>query len=640
MRRRSSASGKLAKARRQKAGMRNVATVRKRGSSEAGQETEVVRLRRELEEAREQQTAAADVLQVISRSTFDLRAVLDTLVESAARVCEALNATIYLRDGAVAVIHSHFGPLEVTPVGTRQVLNINWVGGHAMLEARTIHVPDLLNSDEYPEGRKIASRLGHRTTLAVPLLRNETAIGAILLRHQEVRPFTGRQIAQVQNFAAQAVIAIENARLLNELRQRTADLSESLEQQTATSQVLRIISSSPGELQRVFQATLENATRLCEAKFGVIFYYSDGAFHPAAELNTPTAYSEFIRQRGSFPPAAGSTFELLIRTKQVINITDATAQGQFSSNAAAKFGGARSQISVPMLKEDELIGAIAIYRQEVLPFTEKQIELVKNFAAQAVIAIENARLLNELRERTHEVVKLNQQLEKRVADQVGEIERMGRLRRFLPPQVADLIVASGTEKQLESHRREITALFCDLRGFTGFSESSDPEDVMALLADYHAAIGTIINKYSGTLERYAGDGVMVIFNDPVPVENPALQAVLMALEMRTAIEALMAKWRLLGHDIGFGIGIAHGFATLGTIGFEGRRDYAAIGTVSNVASRLCDEAKPGQILISPRVMLAVEKAVTGEPAGEFALKGIRRPMMAYNVLASSVSKSN
>jgi class 3 adenylate cyclase len=213
---------------------------------------------------------------------------------------------------------------------------------------------------------------------------------------------------------------------------------------------------------------------------------------------------------------------------------------------------------------------------------------------------------------------------------------MGRLRRFLPPQVADLIVASGTEKQLESHRREITALFCDLRGFTGFSESSDPEDVMALLRDYHAAIGEIIIKYSGTLERFAGDGVMVIFNDPVPVENPALQAVLMALDMRTAIGGMIEKWR----DLGFGIGIAHGFATLGTIGFEGRFDYAAIGTVSNVASRLCDEAKPGQILISPRVRQAVEKAIMVEAVGEFALKGIRRPMMAYNVLGSLRSKPN
>jgi class 3 adenylate cyclase len=212
---------------------------------------------------------------------------------------------------------------------------------------------------------------------------------------------------------------------------------------------------------------------------------------------------------------------------------------------------------------------------------------------------------------------------------------MGRLRRFLPPQVADLIVASGTEKQLESHRREITALFCDLRGFTGFSEASAPEDVMALLRDYHAAIGEIIIKYSGTLERYAGDGVMVVFNDPVPVDKPALRAVQMALETRDAIGALTEKWRRLGHDIGFGIGIEHGHATLGTIGYEGRFDYAAIGTVSNVASRLCDEAKPGQILISPRVLMAVEDAVTVEPVGEFELKGIRRPIAAYNVLAAA-----
>jgi adenylate cyclase len=469
--------------------------------------------------------------------------------------------------------------------------------------------------------------------LGVPLLHNGSPIGVIGLLRTVVKPFTEKQIELVTSFADQAVIAIENARLLSELR-------ESLQEQTATSEVLQVISSSPGDLQPVFAAMLEKAVRICDATFGNIYRWDGDALQLVATHNTPPAYAEH-RKHSPFRAEQNNSVAQMITSKKVVHLLDAAANETYATRrdptvvAAVELGGIRSALIVPMLKENELVGAFIVSRQEVRPFTEKQIALVTNFAAQAVIAIENARLLMELRERTEEVEKLNQHLESRVADQVDEIERTGRLRRFLPPQVADLIVASGTEKQLESHRREITALFCDLRGFTGFSESSDPEDVMTLLRDYHAAIGEIIVKYNGTLERYAGDGVMVVFNDPIPVDNPALQAVLMALEMREAIGALTERWRQLGHEIGFGIGIAHGYATLGTIGFEGRFDYAAIGTVSNVASRLCDEAKPGQILISPRVLMAVKDAVTVEPVGEFELKGIRRPIAAYNVLATA-----
>ncbi len=417
----------------------------------------------------------------------------------------------------------------------------------------------------------------------------------------------------------------------------TRERDEALEQQTATSDILKVISRFTFDLQLVLDTLIETAARLCSAKRGVIFRRDGALYRAAAFYNATAELIEFVRHHPITPGRQTITARVALE-RRAIHVADLQDDAEYSY-ALSDTEPIRTELGVPMFRGDDLVGVFILYKLKVEPFTDKQVELVTTFADQAVIAIENVRLLNELRERTQEVEKLNQHLEQRVSDQVGEIERMGRLRRFLPPQVADLIVASGSEKQLESHRREITALFCDLRGFTGFTESADAEDVIALLREYHAAVGEKIIKYSGTLERYAGDGVMVVFNDPVLVENPELQAVLMALETREAIGALTSKWRRFGHDIGFGIGIAHGYATLGTIGFEGRFDYAAIGTVSNVASRLCDEAKPGQILISPRVLVAVENAVKVEPVGEFELKGIRRPLAAYSVVAVQIKNA-
>ena len=238
-----------------------------------------------------------------------------------------------------------------------------------------------------------------------------------------------------------------------------------------------------------------------------------------------------------------------------------------------------------------------------------------------------------LEEQSAQLAEWNRTLEQRVKEQLAELERVGRLKRFLSPQLAELIVSSEDERLLESHRRDITVVFCDLRGFTAFSETGEPEEVMGVLREYHEAMGALIFRFEGTLERFAGDGLMVFFNDPVPCEYPAAQAVKMVVGMRERLGELIAWWRKRGHQLGFGVGIAQGYATMGKIGFEGRFDYAAIGTVTNLASRLCDEAQTEQILISQRVFGAVEEMVDVEPMGELALKGLNRPITTYNVLS-------
>src|SRR6516165_10434314 len=365
MRRRSRASSKPTKARSRKAKVPNA--VRHSSSFASGQETEVVRLRRELDEAREQQAATADVLKSISRSTFDLKAVLDTLAESAAAVCEALNATIYLRDEDFAITGAHFGPLPLggTPIGTRQALNINWLSGRAVLEARTIHVADLSKSDEYPEGKELARRFGHRTTLTVPLLRDQKAIGGICVRRREVRPFTDKQIAQVQNFAAQAVIAIENTRLLSELR-------ESLDHQTATADILRVIASTPEDSNRALDTIAQTAAKMFDAA-NVHFRRVEGDVLRIIGAAGPTA-AKVREALPDFPleppdltdPAVRCVFE----NRQIIfeDRRAALASERGKITQVYRDLPVGSQAFTPLSRQGEAIGLMIVTRSEVRPF--------------------------------------------------------------------------------------------------------------------------------------------------------------------------------------------------------------------------------------------------------------------------------
>jgi adenylate cyclase len=236
-----------------------------------------------------------------------------------------------------------------------------------------------------------------------------------------------------------------------------------------------------------------------------------------------------------------------------------------------------------------------------------------------------------IRQQATELAEWNRELEQRVEEQVAQIDRMGRLKRFLSPQLADLIVSSGDESFLESHRCEITVVFCDLRGFVAFAETSEPEVTMTVLREYHAALGDLVFRFDGTLERFTGDGLMVFFNDPLPCPDASIRSVRMGVAMQNRVAELAAGWRRSGHDLGFSVGIAQGFATLGRVGFEGRFDYAAIGTVTNLAARLCDAASAGQMLVSQRVHAAVEDLVVSTEVKELQLKGFSRPITAYEI---------
>ena len=372
---------------------------------------------RELAEAREQQTATSEVLKVISSSLGELEPVLQSMLANAMRICDAKFGIMFeYSDGTYRSLSSLGVPQQYEEhCRQKRAWGPDTLLGRVARTKKTVHIADVRSDRAYlqrdPNRVAAVELTGQRTAICVPMLKGNELVGAFGIFRQEVRPFTDKQIELVSNFASQAVIAIENTRLLNELRQRTDDLSEALEQQTATSEVLQVISSSPGELEPVFQAMLANATRLCAAKFGVLWLAEGDAFRAVALHNAPLAFAKERRREPVVRPGPGQQLARLARTKEVVHIPDILADEQ-AAPVLAKLTGARALLTVPMLKENELIGAIVIYRQEVGPFSAKQIELLRNFAKQAVIAIENTRLLKELRQRTDD---LSESLEQQTA---------------------------------------------------------------------------------------------------------------------------------------------------------------------------------------------------------------------------------
>jgi len=585
-------------------------------------------------EALEQQTATAEVLQVINASPGELTPVFDAILEKAHSLCGGAYGSLHIADtdafraAAVRGMPEEFAEMMRRPAR----LGPNHPAWRLAEGSPFVQILDAAEVDD--ERMQAAVHLaGMRTVLFVPLRKDETFVGYIVASRPEMRPFTDKQIALLQNFAAQAVIAMENARLITETR-------EALEQQTATAEVLGVINSSPGNLGPVFDAMLAKAVQLCNFAFAVLWIYDGESFRAHASHATPPAYAEFLAQRAA-PVDAGTAFAKLLEGAEIAHFDDVACDTPGTpygpKHPLAALGGARTYLAVPLRKEGGLLGAISAFRQVVNPFSDKQIALLQNFAVQAVVAMENARLLGELRQRTEEVAELNRGLEARVAEQVEELGRVGKLKRFLPPQLAEMIVSQGDEDILESHRREIVVVFCDLRGYTAFTETAEPEEVLDFLREYHAALGPLVAQFEGTLDHFSGDGIMVFFNDPLPCDDPAGRAVTMAIAMRQAAGGLSAKWRRRGRELGFGVGIAQGYATLGQIGFADRSGYTAIGTVCNLAARLCGEAKDGQILIARRVALDVEDTITLEDIGALSLKGLTQPVAAYNVVETAAA---
>jgi adenylate cyclase len=378
-------------------------------------------------------------------------------------------------------------------------------------------------------------------------------------------------------------------------------LENARDQQRAVSSVLRAVARSTG-LQPVLDEILDECRRLCKSDHGQLYLLQNGLLHISADRSEAATATYDTQHPHAVDRTTAAGRAALDR--RPVHIPDVSADVEYTYPGPRTF---RTLLGVPVMVEGDLLGAVALGRIEQRPFSDDEIALVETFADQAAIALQNARLIEAVeRQRTE-------------------------LARFVSPAVAELLSSPDGDALLAGHRAYITCLFFDLRGFTAFAETAAPEELLDLLREYHATLGGLIHDYEGTLEHFAGDGVMVFFNDPLPVASHELQAVKLALAAQTALAEFMARWRKRGSDLGLGVGIEAGYATLGRIGFEGRYDYGALGPVTSLAFRLSAHAGPGQVLVGPRTFAAVEESVRTTPAGELDLKGFGRSIEAHEV---------
>ena len=592
---------------------------------------ENVRQFRELQTRLEREAATREILQVISRSRDDDEPVFDVILKNALALCDAPFGGAFLYNDT----RTHFVPVAVQ--GARS----DWLAtfrdnpppndpsksmmAQAAKAGGAVQVDDVKDTDLYRQGEpsrvNVVDVEGMRTAVTVPMFSGDDCVGVICLYRHEVRRFDEDQIALVESFAAQAVIAIENTRQFRELQTR-------LEREAATREILQVISKSRDDAKPVFEALLDAALRLCGSSNGALILgeEGDGPQILAAQKGATVSEETLAKYRdGEFPMDAEQSLaaKAIIERKTLhypdIEQGEPYRQGMAVVRKLFEKEGIRSSIYVPLISNDKGIGCLNLHHQQQHTYAADEIALVETFAAQAVIAIENVRQFKALE-------TLNAELGDRVEEQVGEIERMGRLKRFLSPAVADAVVSKGEDAALSSHRALIATLFCDIRGFTTFCETAEPEETIEFLQTYHEEMGKLISEHGGGVDKRMGDGIMVLFNDPLPCDDPAGQAVELAIAMRARMVGICADWKKLGHRLGFGVGISLGYATVGMVGSEGRYDYTASGTAVNLAARLCDQAEDGDILLSPRAAIAVEDRFQTEPAVEMELKGISAPV--------------